>query len=176
MLYTALGDDEALTPRAVFRGEPTSSNMLLRLTKPLVCKRIKFELYYITEIKAGGRYASSNGFQFIRTFDYEQIDSQKADDIYKDSNFFDSHTFRTSSFSIRTNKNNDQYPIENAVNGTDNDWNSGEENTFRPQIYLNFNEPTLFQGFIYDLVYQKTITTDSHRWFCYMQHLMMVNH
>lgn len=106
LLYTALGDDEALMSRVVFRREPTNSNMLFRLTKPIVCKRIKFELYYITEFKAGGRYASSNGFQFIRTFDYEQIDSQKADVIYKDSSFIDSHTFRTSSFSIRTNKDN----------------------------------------------------------------------
>lgn len=51
------------------------------------------------------------------------------------------------------------YQIENAVNGADNDWNSGEEesDTFRPQIYLNFNEPTLFQGFLYDLIYEKPI-------------------
>lgn len=159
ILYTALGDDEPFKARCVFQGS-ASANTLLLLPEAINCTRIKLVFYNVLEIKAGGNFASSNGFQFLRTYDYDQISSQKAEGQYTDSSFVDSHTIRRDSFKIITNGDNSQYPIENAVDGSGNDWNSIQEesDTFRPIIYVNFTEPTLFQGFLYDLVYYKPLT------------------
>lgn len=158
-IYTTLRDDEPLTPKYSFKGDPTDPKMLILLPEPINCTRMKFKFYNVIEIEAGGKFGQADGLHLYRNFEYEQISYQNVDSDYKIQDYVDFHTIPNDIMSVGTNGDHPNHTIKFALD-TDGDsyWLSGqpESDTFRPTIYVNFSNPTPFKALIYDVSSKKS--------------------
>lgn len=96
--------------------------------------------------------ASAKKFTFLHSFDYEQIRYQQAkDDVHLDSHYLNLHSTTVKSNLIRTNGDREGSPISNILDSSySSTWIfAGEESvTYHPTIFVNFTEPTQFDGLI----------------------------
>ena len=160
LIYTSL-EDEELTPKVMFHGGIDNTHVQAIFTEPINCTRVVIEFRYVSQLKNnGGKYASADELYFLRSFnEYEMLRYETAAGKYVEADYIDFHQVPRDKFSIITN--GDKGPdnsIEKALDTSiDSTWISAEPetDTFKPTIYVNFTEPTLFEGLLYDATSEK---------------------